>query len=749
MKKIPIFICLLAASIGTQAQLSDPALLRAAAPLKEKTAFQTSSAWIPEIDVRSDIAIVYGANDKPGLTFEQRVKSWRDHGYQTQFMTGIAWGEYQDYHLGKWDGKNHLGEGQITQKGDTIFHGRNMPYVVPVQSFIEYMKTAVVKKVIDAGISTIFLEEPEFWARAGYGEVFKQEWQKYYGFPWRAQDQSAENTYLSSKLKYHLYYNAIDQVSTYAKAYGKTKGVAVKVFIATHSLVNYSSWQIVSPEASLASLPGIDGYIAQVWTGTAREPTYFNGKEKERVFENAFLEYGSMVSMTAPTGRKMFFLTDPIEDRARDWADYKRNYQATFTAKLLYPMVADYEVMPWPERIYTHPYKVANSDKKILIPQFYSTQMQIMVNSLNQMPKSANRVSGVNGIGVLMSNTLMFQRFPTHNGFEDPQFSNFYGQTMPLLKRGIPVQTVHMENLSYANTLEHIKVLIVSYSNMKPVSALVHQQLADWVKKGGILIYCGRDDDPYQSVMEWWNTKGNTFTAPSQHLFKLLDISPSAQVLSDGKAAATDVAVPAKAQKYKAGKGEVYIIRENPKEFVLQPNNDGNYIDLVKQAYEKDAKAGRLLFKNNLYVERGPYDIVSVLDENKDSTSYVVKGPVIDLFDPQLPVLAEKVVHPGEQAYLYDPSRVADKKQPQVLASASRIYNEKVKPGVYSFVAKSPAKTLNSMRILLPAAPKTISVTDQSGKELPGVNTSWDVSSHTSFIGFENNPQGVQVTIKW
>src|SRR5690606_40363593 len=70
---------------------------------------------------------------------------------------------------------------------------------------------------------------------------------------------------------------------------------------------------------------------------SSREPVFFNGLEKERVFENAFLEYGSMESMTAPTGKKVFFLTDPIEDWPRTWDDYKRNYQATFTAQLLYP----------------------------------------------------------------------------------------------------------------------------------------------------------------------------------------------------------------------------------------------------------------------------------------------------------------------------------------------------------------------------------------------------------------------------
>ncbi len=699
---------------------------------RQKTAFQTSIGWIPQIDVRSDVAIVYGTNDRKGETFEQRVKSWRDRGYQTAFMTGIAWGSYYDYFLGKWDGKNHLGVGQVTQKGDTIFHGKNMPYVVPVQSFIDYMKAAVVKRVVDAGITTIFFEEPEFWARAGYSEPFKEEWQKFYGFPWRPEDASAENTYLASKLKYQLFYNAIKQVSNYAKSYGKSKGKNVKVYIATHSLVNYSSWQIVSPEASLATLPGIDGYIAQVWTGTSREPTYFNGLEKERVFENAFLEYGSMVSMTAPTGRKLFFLTDPVEDWPRNWVDYKQNYQATFTAELLYPMINNYEVMPWPERIYTHPYKLANSDSSVLIPKYYSTQMQVMINVLNDMPLSPNKVSGINGIGVLMSNSLMFQRFPTHNGFEDPQFSNFYGQTLPLLKRGIPVQTVHMENLAYANTLKNIKVLVMSYSNMKPNSPQVHQYIANWVKQGGVLIYCGRDNDPYQSVMEWWDTKGNKYTAPSQHLFKLLNIDTTGNK-----------------KGYKVGKGMVYIVRQNPKEFVLQANNDDNYINLVKRAYEKDAHAGKITYKNSLYLERGPYDIVSVMNENADSKPYTIKGPVIDLFDPQLPVLTQKTVPPGEQSLLYALNRIANKKQPKVLASASRIYDEHIQAGGYSFVAKSPINTVNSMRVLLPAQPKHIKVTDNTGKIIADVKSSWDVSTHTFYLGFDNSPDGIKVNLKW
>jgi hypothetical protein len=294
------------------------------------------------------------------------------------------------------------------------------------------------------------------------------------------------------------------------------------------------------------------------------------------------------------------------------------------------------------------------------------------------------------------------------------------------------VQTVHMENLSYAASLKDIKVLVVSYSNMKPVSPAVHTALAVWVKQGGVLIYCGRDDDPYQSVLEWWNTKGNKFTAPSQHLFKLLGINPASNK-----------------PKYSVDKGTVYVVRQNPKEFVLNANADSKFVDLVKQGYESDAKAGKMLFKNSLYLERGPYDVISIMDENEDSKPYTIKGPVIDLFDPQLPVLAEKIINPGEQALLYNVNRIVNKTKPQVLAGAARVYNEKVQGKSYSFVAKSPIKTLNSMRVLLPAKPTVKKITDSKGVEIADVKTSWDESSNTLYMGFANDPEGVEVGLSW
>jgi hypothetical protein len=704
------------------------------AQAQEKTTFQTAGPWKPVTDIRSDLVMVYGANDSRRMTFRERVDSWRKRGYTTHFMTGIAWGEYQDYFTGKWDGKWHLDEGQKTSRGDTIWHGRLIPYIVPTKNYLSYFKERHIKPVIDAGIDAIFLEEPEFWARAGYSEAFKREWQEYYGFPWRPQHESAENTYLSNKLKYHLYYRALDEAFTYAKLYGQEKGMNIHCYVPTHSLLNYSQWQIVSPEASLASLESCDGYIAQVWTGTSREPNYFNGKAKERVFETAFLEYGCMESMTRPTGRKMFFLTDPIEDRAKDWEDYKRNYQATFTAQLLYPQIADYEVMPWPDRIYEGLYKVsANSDEKAHIPRFYSTQMQVMINTLNSMPLSENRVSGSQGISVLMANSLMFQRSPRPvEGYDDPQLSNFYGEALPLLKRGVPVSITHLENVGYADTWKGIRILLMSYSNMKPLSPEAHTHLAEWVKKGGIIVYSGRDDDPYQSVLEWWNQNGMNYKAPSQHLFSLTGIPEKAE---EGE--------------YKYGKGKVYVLRHDPKEYVLSEGGDKQFVEVVTKAY------GKLEMKNSFYLERGPYTLAAVLDEDVVSNQpLVLKGDYIDLFSPELTYYSELSILPGTQAFLYDLRKI-DKKRPQVIAAASRQYDEKVTEDGYSFTCKSPLNTTNIICLYLPKTITSagIQCTDAAGNPVNHRLRTSEAPANTLagrlfWLSFENSPEGVKVSIE-
>lgn len=266
---------------------------------------------------------------------------------------------------------------------------------------------------------------------------------------------------------------------------------------------------------------------------------------------------------------------------------------------------------------------------------------------------------------------------------------------------------------------------------MKPQSPNTHNHLAKWIRNGGVVVYVSRDDDPYQSVAEWWNTKNNNYKTPLEHLKKILGIKTST-----GQ------------NIYQIGKGKFIILKKNPNEFVITPNSDSNYVQLIKDSYENFAKAGILQFKNNFYLERGNYILASVMDEINDTTSMYLEGPVIDLFNPELPVLSEKILKPAEHAFLYDLKKV-DKKKPKVLCSASRIYNELFKTGFYSFIAKGPSGTWNVMMIFLPTKPQKADVLDISNNLLNNVEYDWDEKTKTLRLQFPNNSDGVNVSFAW
>ena len=182
---------------------------------------------------------------------------------------------------------------------------------------------------------------------------------------------------------------------------------------------------------------------------------------------------------------------------------------------------------------------------------------------------------------------------------------------------------------------------------------------------------------------------------------------------------------------------------------MLANQGDIAFVKIVKQLYEQKNKAGKLVFKNNFFLQRGNFNLISVMAESVNDHPYIVDGMFVDMFDPQLPIVYKKVVKPGSQAFLYDIKRIKDKNKPQVLATAARIYNEKIKAGEYSFVAKSPINTTNIMRVLLPTKPVLYSIKDREGKVLKNATYDWDVQSKTCRLVFENNPEGIAVTLKY
>ncbi|HZM01796.1 MAG TPA: hypothetical protein VFC44_02130 [Candidatus Saccharimonadales bacterium] len=301
----------------------------------ERTCFQTGKLWSEIGDLGADVAIVYGIDS----TLPRRIESWRAHGYRIQVMTGVAWGKYQDYLYGRFDGKNHEDEAQTVSDGRKRTHGGDSYYMCPSTNFGKFL-CAGIQRALDAGAEAIHLEEPEFWVNSGYSESFKREWQAHYGEPWQAPQSSVDAQWRASKLKYFLYRRTLQQVFDYVHDYSQRAGRHVRCYVATHSLLNYAAWRIVSPESSLDQLRGCDGYIGQVWTGTARTPNLYAGHLRERTFETAFLEYGAVQNLVRGTGRTAWLLNDPIEDNPNhDWNDYQRNWESTLVASLFQPEV--------------------------------------------------------------------------------------------------------------------------------------------------------------------------------------------------------------------------------------------------------------------------------------------------------------------------------------------------------------------------------------------------------------------------
>jgi hypothetical protein len=660
----------------------------------ERTSFQTSQSWSPNGNLRADVAMVYGI-DK---TMPDRVKSWRDRGYRVHLMTGVSWGQYQDYLYGRFDGTNHVDNAQTDRDGKRISHGGDVYYMCPAPNFGEFLCVGV-QRGLDAGVEAVHLEEPEFWARAGYSEGFKREWQSYYHEPWQPPQESVDGQWRASKLKYFLYRRALQQVFSHVQAYNQRTGRKVRCYVPTHSLINYAHWCIVSPQSSLALLDGCDGYIAQVWTGTARTPNHYRGKRKERTFETAFLEYGAMQNLVRATGRTVWYLNDPVEDNPRhDWTDYRSNWESTLTASLLQPDVWRFEVAPWPERVFGGRYpRNEPREQRKSIPSAYASELQVVMQALNDMnQKEIEWDCGTRGIGVLISDSMMFQREkPTPS---DPNMAQFYGLALPLLKRGMPVTPVQLENVTLPKFLDEQRVLFLTYQGQKPLTAEVHSALADWARNGGVLIMVDDDKDPYNRVREWWNNDGRTQRIPRQHLFKELGVN-DAQFSSNSPVLVN------------VGKGAVMWVRQSPVPFALNTEAEARLISFIQQA---GRKAGLKWKESNyLVLRRGPYVIGAGLDESVSAAQKVLKGRFVNLFDSELAVQRDILLEPGRRVFLLDLEAVKASK-PQLLASACKALLTKQNGNVMIWTVEGVGDTPAILLISSAKPPRSVQLDQQA-----------------------------------
>jgi hypothetical protein len=695
---------------------------------EERTCFQTASNWRPELDAQADVAIVYG----PGRSLPERVEQWRSRGYIAHFMTGVAWGNYQDYFGGKFDEREHWAEVQTRRNGSRMPHGRSRDvfYNVPTPAYTEYMKT-VVHRAIDTGVRAIHLEEPEYWVAAGYSDAFKEAWQREYGEPWQPPHSSVEARYRSGRLKRKLYTDCLTVLFKDAKAYAAEKGQSIRCYVPTHSLINYAQWRIVSPEGNLMHIDEADGYVAQVWTGTARTPNLYEGRLRERTFETAFLEYGQMVNMVRPTGRRCWLLADPIEDNPdRSWVDYHVNWEATVVASLFRPENAYFEIMPWPSRIFQGERRADDSPgaKRIRIPRDYAAEVMTVTQALGDMKQpDVEWDCGTGGIGVVVSDSMMFERGEPAPA--DPHLSAFYGLALPLLKHGIPVEVVSLENVVWEDALKPDRVLLLTYENQKPLKPEYHDALVQWIRDGGALVFFDSGPNPFDAIREWWNDGGATSATATRALFEAAGLEAES---AEGF--------------HRVDKGWFGIVKRSPRELAGEEGGAQFVCDRVKAALETLGIGENWKTQNHVKIRRGPYVIASVLEESVSPEPLRIGGRFIDLFDPALPVIDEKVLEPGERCLLYDLSKRTGNR-PMLLAGSARAYDVEAGESSWSGVLRGPAETDAVLRLWLPREPEKIDIATPESEAVEA-QSAWDEASQTLWLRFASSPGGMRCTVR-
>ena len=257
---------------------------------------------------------------------------------------------------------------------------------------------------------------------------------------------------------------------------------------------------------------------------------------------------------------------------------------------------------------------------------------------------------------------------------------------------------------------------------MKPMTPALHQALAQWVWKGGNLVYVGAETDPFNQASDWWNQGAVVYNSPAEHLFETLGLERK----------------PASGT-YAAQQGHVYVERCHPAFYSRSTENADQFRAVVRSAVE--ATGGIYHEQNSIQLQRGPYVIAAAFDESFTDQPLQIQGNYVDLLDATLPVLRQVSVPPGQQAWLLDLDKVSGPDM-MVLAAAGRVENWVVDSQQLQYEISSPAGTLASTRLRLPAEPRSILV---NGKACDASH--WDDASKTLLLRHAVSPQPSVVNI--
>ncbi|NLH17709.1 MAG: hypothetical protein GX455_14120 [Phycisphaerae bacterium] len=673
-----------------------------------KTIFQTNTSFDPRLAIAVDGVVVH----RHAASFAGELDSWRKQGFAVGRMFFADSDAGNAYWTGKWDGTEYPQDVERDREGNVVKCAGVRPYMLPTDGWIRYLQQ-MTEQSLRAGAGAILPEEPLAHVFTGYEESFKALWQKRYDRPWQGQHESAEARFLTAQLKNELYIELerrlLDTTKKNPGPDGRTPGFILPI----HSIYSNIAAQLVAPLGTSTDLPGIDGYIGQIWTGPVNWALGHYDSPSKSFFGSAFVLYDFFTQLAVGSERKMWLLIDPVEDNPdHTWAEFEQWYKHGVAAMLMMKDTDRYEIMPWPDRIFLPGYGTGG---KTPAPEDYRVVILSVTQVLQEVPlggqwETTGDAAIGEGVGVAMADTLMWQR---HSG---PWLQGAYGMLLPLVERGIPVSSVVLERVKEPEYLKRFKVIVLCYEDFKPTESWMNDSLTMWVKGGGSLIVLGKDGDELDRCENfWWHKQG--FASPLAHLLSLLGGT--------------------KESSWKSGSGLVTRSEISPRTFGTAAA-EKEYLPLIETAW-KQTTGTSLSLSGNLVMRRGPFVIARA-----ETKPVKLSGRLLDIFDPSMNIRDGIELTPGQSGLYRDVQADLAAGTPKVLHATHRLVNQSTDSSVLRFVIRGPAETPAVVRILwLRDQPLAISATDPEGKP---VAVSLDRDTETALIRFANHPQGVTVS---
>jgi hypothetical protein len=677
--------------------------------------------------------------------------TWADKGYAAQTMIHSRFGQ---------EVRDRMDEVQTRRDGSlfSVAEGPNPDYYKVPTVGRTRLAQLYYSGPLAAGATGIGYDEPEFHVLTGYSEAFKQEWQARYGAPWQPPHSSIEARYKAEQLKVFLFRRQVEAILSDAE---RRKPAATRL-IATHSPLNYPHWGFVSMQHELLQIPALQEIIAEVWTGTARTPVTIGGLKAERTFELGYLEYSSCYHLVRGTGKRLWFLMDPMEDNPnRTMEDYHDNYAQTLLAALMFPSIDSYEVLVWPNRIFSR------------VPKAYAILINTVVGALCELWRypDGSVEAGSEGIGTFIADSIGWQRAdPSPSDYE-----GFLGLGLPLVLHGVPVAVLSLDRAAEPNYLDGFKCLLLSYDFLKPKGPVLHEALADWVRRGGTLIFIG-GTDAYNALSEsWWRQAG--YATPAEHLFTQVGLplrhakvilgssqdgvletaTPTFQgalqrlrvprvypitLYAPPTGATTPYQIPGESLppvwETAVGKGTVIFVGVAAGYFSATEESALWLRALTRRGYEKSG--GRYREQPYFQVRRGPY--VGLRTLNKD---YSGTGRFVDLLSPTLAVVDNPKVTARSSAFWRQLGPAQD--SPRVVAVSGRLRARHEQSLATAFWVQAPARTEGAARIW--AGNKTVGEAKAFTIMGAPVPLTYRDDGDTVLLQYANEADGIVGRIQW